>query len=191
MFLLLKKKKKTKNWRIHGIDILELFLYEHKNRPRWCSVSVTHQHNEQLFGLLFAISFSRLSGARVASPFHLLFAKSKKRVRNFTLSRTHCSGCVIHDENTARIVFSRSSATGYNFLYTWRNDYPVFFICTLFQCINRLRCTIYQKIITFTYATKIINTILIAGLFDSCNIRHTCSFDEWVNYFSQFLWKQH
>lgn len=150
------------------MDILELFwktfLHDHKRIVDlqmvfgWRTISVTNNYMD----LLFAISFSRLSGARVASPFHLLFAKSKKRVRNFTLSRTHCSGCVIHDENPARIVFPRFSATGYNFLYTRRNDYPTFLLSTLFQCTNWLPNTLYAKSGNYTLLCHN-DTILIVG----------------------------
>lgn len=97
-------------------------------------------------------AFALCTDPRVVSAcFPLVFTKSKKHVRNFTLSRTHCNRCVIHDGNLHGSSSPGFPAAGYNFLYTRRNDYlaPSFLSVSLLP--SDPDTPFYQEAITLTF----------------------------------------
>jgi len=122
-----------------------------------CARSVYHQRNEQLFGLLFAISFSRrrVHVSPLRSICSLLNQKSVFETLRF---RGHtAAGALFMTKTLRQIVFSRFSATGYNFLYTRRNDYSGPLRSPPCLSTNWLRYTLCREVITPAYAAAVVN----------------------------------
>jgi len=116
--------------------------------------STCRQRNEQLSGLLFAISFSRCP-VHVSPPRSICSLLDQKNVFETLRSRGHtAAGALFMTTTSANRLPARFSATGNIFLYARRNDIasppPLYPTVSLLR--ERLRYTLRREIIALAYA---------------------------------------